>query len=197
MAKKSKPRYAKKAKRKNFMEDFGSQLDTKGNVKNTALETGKDILIGVLGGGLIGAAIGKPSLVVGIVTTGVGHYSGNKLTQLLGIGIMAANGFQKNTTVSGLEGLDGIKERMQAFKESFSEKLYLDKLKKKGISSGATNGFGDLQYFSYPNQDLAALDAIEDQLTDSAMQFQGNLPESDFGEVENEFGGIRMEDQNF
>lgn len=197
MAKKGKPRYAKKAKRKNFMEGFGSQLDTKGNVKNTALETGKDILIGVLGGGLIGAAIGRPSLIVGIVTTGVGHYSGNKLTQLLGVGIMAANGFQKNTTVSGLEGLDGIKERMQAFKESFSEKLYLDKLKKKGIASGTTSGFGELQYFSYPNQDLAALDAIEDQLTDSAMQFQGSLPEQEIGEVENEFGDISMEDQNF
>ena len=104
--KKRKNQYAKRAKRKNFMENFGSGLDTKGDMKNSALETGKDILVGVLGGGLIGAAIGKPSLIVGIVTTGVGHYSGNKLTQLLGIGLMAANGFQKNTTVSGVEDHD-------------------------------------------------------------------------------------------
>lgn len=164
------------------MKGFGSELNTRGNLKNTALETGKEILVGVIGGGLIGAAIGRPSLVVGIVTTGVGHYSGNKLTQLIGLGMMAANGFQKGTAVSGLEGLDGIKERVQAFKESFSEKLYLDKLKKKGISSG-TSGFGDLQYFSYPNNDLAALNAIEDQITDSAMQFQGELPEVDMGEL--------------
>lgn len=190
MAKKRKPRYAKKAKRQNFMQGFGSELDTKGNVKNTMLETGKGILVGVLGGGLIGAAIGKPSLVVGIITTGVGHYSGNKLTQLLGLGIMAANGFQKVTSVSGIEGLDGVKERVKAFKESFSEKLYLDKLKKRGISAGTTGGFGDLQYFSYPNQDLAALDAIEDQLTDSAAQFQGQLPETDFE-------GIDGSDYNF
>src|SRR6476469_1341158 len=134
MAKTRRKQYAKKAKRQNFMQGFASELDTQGNVKNTMLETGKDILVGVLGGGLIGAAIGRPSLVVGIVTTGVGHYSGNKLTQLLGIGIMAANGFQKNTTVSGLEGLDGIKERMQAFKESLSDKFYLDKIKKKTSS---------------------------------------------------------------
>lgn len=186
MAKSRKKQYAKKAKRKNFMESFGSGLDTKGNVKNTALETGKDILVGVLGGGLIGAAIGKPSLIVGIVTTGVGHYSGNKLTQLLGIGLMAANGFQKNTTVSGLEGMDGVKERVQAFKESLSDKFYLDKIKKK-TSSGTTSGFGELQYFSYPNNDLAALDAIEDQLTDSAMQFQGSeLPELEMGELDME-----------
>jgi hypothetical protein len=187
MAKSRKKQYAKKAKRNGFMQGFSSQLDTKGNVKNTALETGKDILVGVLGGGLIGAAIGKPSLIVGIVTTGVGHYSGNKLTQLLGLGIMAANGFQKNATVSGLEGLDGVKERIQAYKESFSEKLYLDKIKKKTSSSGTTSGFGDLQYFSYPNGDLAALDAIEDQLTDSAMQFQGGeMPELEIGELDME-----------
>lgn len=190
--KKRKNQYAKRAKRKNFMENFGSGLDTKGDMKNSALETGKDILVGVLGGGLIGAAIGKPSLIVGIVTTGVGHYSGNKLTQLLGIGLMAANGFQKNTTVSGVEGLDGVKERVQAFKESLSDKFYLDKIKKK-VASGTTSGFGELQYFSYPNNDLAALDAIEDQLTDSAMQFQGSLPEG--GEIDVQ--GIYSEDYLF
>ncbi len=196
-AKKGKPRYAKNAKRKNVLQGFGSELKTKGSIKNTALETGKGILVGVLGGGLIGAAIGRPSLLIGIVTTGLGHYSGNKLTQLLGLGIMAANGFQKNTTVSGLEGLDGIKERMQAYKETFSEKLYLDKLKKKGLSTGTTSGFGELQYFNYPNGDLAALDAIEDQLSESAMQFQGSLPEPEFGEAETDFGTLDMGDQNF
>ncbi len=194
-AKKRKTQYARKAKRKNILQGFGSQLATKGSLKNTAIETGKGILVGVLGGGLIGAAIGRPSLLVGIVTTGLGHYSGNKLTQLLGLGLMAANGFQKNKTVSGLEGLDGIKERMQAYKESFSEKLYLDKLKNKGLSPGTTSGFGDLQYFNYPNGDLAALDAIEDQLSQSAMDFQGSLPESEF--AENEFSTLNMGDQNF
>lgn len=196
MAKRRKKQYAKTAKRKTFMQGFGSELKTKGDMKNTALETGKDILVCVLGGGLIGAAIGRPSLAVGIVTTGLGHYSGNKMTQLLGLGMMAANGFQSNTNVSGLEGMDGVKERVQAFKSSFSEKLYLDKFKKKS-SAGTTNGFGDLQYFSYPNNYLAALDAIEDQLTDSAMQFQGSLPDSEFGDVELEMGEVNMEDRLF
>jgi hypothetical protein len=183
---KRKARYTKKAKRKDFMQGFASELNTKGNVKNTVLETGKGILVGVLGGGLIGAAIGRPSLLIGIVTTGVGHYSGNKLTQLLGLGMMAANGFQKANAVSGLEGLDGAKERIQAYKESFSEKLYLDKLKKNSLTAGTTNGFGDLQYFSYPNGDLGALDAIEDQLTDSAAQFQGELTQTDFERIDTE-----------
>lgn len=194
MAKKRKTQYSRKAKRKNFLQGFSSDLNARGNFKNTAIETGKGILVGVLGGGLIGAAIGKPSMLVGIVTTGFGHYSGNKPIQLLGLGMMAANSFQKAVAVSGIEGLEGVKERMQAFKESFSEKLYLDKLKKKTISSG-TSGFGDLQYFSYPNNDLAALNAIEEQLTDSAMQFQGGLPDSDFGDTD--MSGIEAEDRLF
>jgi hypothetical protein len=194
MAKRKKARYTRKGKRQTMMQGFGSDLKTEGSIKNTAIETGKGILVGVLGGGLLGAAIGKPSFVVGILTTGVGHYAGNKLTQMLGIGMMAANGFAKtNSTVSGIEGLDGVKERIQAFKESFSEKLYLDKLKKKGITDGTTSGFGELQYFTYPNNDLAALDAIENQLTDSAAQFQGSMPETDF--AGGDFGDVG--EQNF
>ena len=172
---KKKNRYSQKAKKKHFLSGMNEELPTKGNAKNTLLETGKDILIGVLGGGLIGAVIGKPSLAVGIITTGAGHYTDNKLIQLLGIGMMAANGFQKSGAVSGLEGLAGVKERLQAYKESMSEKFYLDKILKK---KGATNGIGELQYFSYPgssvNGELAALDDIENQLAESAMQFQMN-----------------------
>jgi len=169
---------------------MNEDLPTKGNAKNTLLETGKDILIGVLGGGLIGAVIGKPSLAVGIITTGAGHYTDNKLIQLLGIGMMAANGFQKSGAVSGLEGLAGVKERLQAYKESMSEKFYLDKILKK---KGATNGIGELQYFSYPgssvNGELAALDDIENQLAESAMQFQMN------GNEDLQVGIIEMEDR--
>jgi hypothetical protein len=187
---KKKNRYSQKAKKKHFLSGMNQELPTKGNAKNTLLETGKDILIGVLGGGLLGAVIGKPSLAVGIITTGAGHYTDNKLIQLLGIGMMAANGFQKTGAVSGLEGLEGIKERLQAYKESLSEKFYLDKILKK---KGATNGIGELQYFSYPgssvNGDLAALDDIENQLAESAMQFQMN------GNEDLQVGIIELEDR--
>jgi hypothetical protein len=178
MAKK-KNRYQKQANKKHFLSGMNEGLPTKGNAKNTLLETGKDILIGVLGGGLIGAAIGRPSLLIGIVTTGAGHYTGNKLVQLLGVGMMASNGFQKSSSVSGLEGLDGVKERLKAYKETFSEKLYLDKILKKAAAAATANGFGELQYFTYPdtsmNGSLAALNDIEEQIAESARQFQGQL----------------------
>jgi hypothetical protein len=188
MAKKNS--YEKKAAKKGFLAGLNEGLPTKGNVKNTVMETGLSLLVGVLGGGFIGAAIGRPSLLAGIATTGVGHYTDSKLLQLFGVGMMAANGFQKGNAVNGLEGLDGIKERLQAYRETFSEKLYLDKLMKK--KAAAINGFGELQYFSYPdtslNGGLAALDEIEEQIAESARQFQGRLAggdyELDMGELE-------------
>lgn len=187
---KRRNRYQKKAKKKNFLGGMNGSLPTKGDAKNTMLETGKDVLIGVIGGGLIGAAIGKPSLLVGIVTTGAGHFSGNKLVQVLGLGMMAANGFQKTNSVSGLEGLDGIKDRMKAFKESLTERLYVDKIIKK--KAGATNGFGELQYFTYPDTmgELAALNDIEQQIADSAIQFNGQLRGDDDLAGEYEIGDL-------
>lgn len=174
MAKK-KNQYKSNARKKNFLKGMNEELPTKGNVKNTVLETGKDLLVAVLGGGLIGSAIGRPSLAIGLVTTGTGHYTQNRLLTLLGIGMMAANGFQKGKAVNGLEGLDGVKERLMAYKENFSEKLYLDKIIKKKSAAAATNGIGELQYFNYNNDlsgGLNALESIENQLIESGMQFQ-------------------------
>lgn len=172
---KAKNSYKKNARKKNFLKGMNEELPTKGNVKNTVLETGKDLLVAVLGGGLIGSAIGRPSLAIGLVTTGTGHYTQNRLLTLLGIGMMAANGFQKSKAVNGLEGLDGVKERLMAYKENFSEKLYLDKIIKQKSAASATNGIGELQYFNYNNDlsgGLNALESIENQLIESGMQFQ-------------------------
>ncbi|MBS1773420.1 MAG: hypothetical protein JST82_11230 [Bacteroidetes bacterium] len=169
-------RYVAEAKKASILGQMQA-LPTKGNVKYTLLETGKDLLIGVVGGGLAGAAIGKPSLLIGLGITGAGHYFDNRLATILGIGMMAANGFQQKS-VSGLEGLEGIKERIQSYKDSFSEKLYIDKLVKKAAPA-ATNGIGELQYFNYQqevsgNDDLsggmAALDSIERQIEESGMR---------------------------
>lgn len=160
---KNKNRYKKQAKKKGFLSGMNGSLDTKGNIKNSSLETGKDLLIGVIGGGLIGAAVGKPSMLVGIATTLGGHYSGNKLVQILGLGIMAGGTFKSASTVSGLEGMDGVKERLQAFKQVLSDKFYLDKIKKKVAATKSTNGIGELQYFTYPEGELAALNDIERQ----------------------------------
>ena len=165
----------------------------------TAVETGKDLIVGVIGGGLAGAAIGKSSLLAGILVTGAGHYIKNRYVQLIGIGMMASNGFQQGGSgvANGLDGIDGIKDRLMAYKDSFSQKFYLDRfLKKKAIApTAATAGIGEVQYFTYPeamNGDLAALNDIENQLAESALEFQGyragDLPDmsGDFPQVTRE-----------
>ena len=170
--------YKQNARKKNFLKGMNEELPTKGNVKNTVLETGKDLLVAVLGGGLIGSAIGRPSLAIGLVTTGTGHYTQNRLLTLLGIGMMAANGFQKSKAVNGLEGLDGVKERLMAYKENFSEKLYLDKIiKPKKQEEESTNGMGNVQYFKYPQSenkelDMGSLDNIEQEITRLGEQYE-------------------------
>jgi hypothetical protein len=111
--------------------------------------------------------------------------------------MMAAGGFQKSTTVSGLEGLDGVKERLQAFKQSMSDRFYLDKIMKKKVAA-ATNGIGELQYFTYPDTmgELAALNDIERQIEESAIQFNGQLRGEDelLGD-EYEIGEVDLEER--
>jgi len=178
--------------------------ETKGDIKNSLVETVKDVVLGVVAGGVAGSAIGRASLLIGAAVTATGYYYKNRIAQSLGFGMMAANGFQNSAAVSGTEkeGLEGAKERILSFKESFSQKLYLDKLKKK--KTEATNGMGEVQYFVYPNQeqkaiegkedldgkvDMTDLERIEKQVAESASNFQtaGITPDvNEFGEVNEE-----------
>ncbi len=190
MAKK-KNRYAQQAKKKNFMQHMSGQLDTKGDIKNSLLETGKELLITVIIGGVAGSAIGRPSLLIGAGITGAGHYTGNRMLSLLGVGMMAANGFQSKSGTNGLEGLDGMKERIMVFKENFQEKLYIDKILKK--KSEATNGMGEIQYFTYPSNDMSGLDAIEQQIASSGNDYYAQIG-SGIGKVlDEEFAGMNDE----
>lgn len=192
-----KNKFAQKAKQAGFI-DFHQRLQTKDNIKNSALETGKDLLIGVIGGGVAGAAIGKPSLLVGIGLTGAGHFTDNHLLKLFGIGLMAANGFQRSKSVNGLEGLDkqAILNRIQAYKDNFSEKLFIDKLTgKRSANAESANGIGELQFFNYPNDvngaydELAALEDLEQQIARSGIDQMQVSGMGEFGEF-GEFGEI-------
>lgn len=192
-----KNKFAQKAKQAGFI-DFHQRLQTKDNIKNSALETGKDLLIGVIGGGVAGAAIGKPSLLVGIGLTGAGHFTDNHLLKLFGIGLMAANGFQRSKSVNGLEGLDkqAILNRIQAYKDNFSEKLFIDKLTgRRSANTESANGIGELQFFNYPNDvngaydELAALEDLEQQIAQSGIDQMQVSGMGEFGEF-GEFGEI-------
>lgn len=163
-----------------------TKLETKGSAKNSAIETVKDLVVGVVGGGLAGAAVGKPSLLVGIGATFIGHYADSPLATSFGLGMMASGGYQiGNAAVNGtaLSGIEGAKERMKAFGENIKERFYLDKIIKPKSAEEGASGLGKVQYFKYPMQkdlkdqplDMSALDSIEQQIAESGKQYEQKL----------------------
>ena len=204
-----KNRFEKAAEKSSLLGSITADLETKGDVKNSSIETVKDLIVGVLGGGVVGAALGKASLAVGAVVTGIGHYTKSRLASVFGLGMMASGGFSKPATpVSGLgeqDMLEGVKERVMAFKDGISEKLFLDKILKgkKELApkkEESTAGVGEVQYFSYPNNkelegdpakelDMSALDHLEQQIASSGQNFAKRQRMEGLNEaVENEFG---------
>jgi hypothetical protein len=183
MNKRRKNRFQRKAEKKKMLSNITQPLDTKGNIKNSAIETGKDLVVGVIIGGLAGATIGKPSLIIGFLTSGIGHYLDNRLITTAGLGMMASNSFAPKSIqgIEGLEGIESVKERVQAFKETLSQKMYLDKVKALKIGKQkSVSGMGEVQYFSYPenllegaNDELALLNQIEHQIANSSIPVQG------------------------
>jgi hypothetical protein len=204
MSKKKKNNYEKQAQKKSFLGEITAPLETKGDMKNTAIETGKDVLVGVIGGGVAGAAIGRASLAIGALITGIGHYTKNRLASIFGIGMMASGGLPQPQGVSGTEDkdmLEGVKERVLLFRDSFKQKLFLDKLKDLKKDKQITAApVGEVQYFNYPEttgelgegsvqSHIDTLNQLERQIAASgeqAMQMKGILSEENFsGEIGN------------
>lgn len=170
-----------KYKRKRALNGTSTAKTTGAKVKDSVIQTGKDLLIGVIGGGIAGAVIGKPSLLIGAGVTGYGHYANKPTLTTFGIGMMAASGF--NAGVNSTQGIDGfsaedVKARIMNFKDSFTSKLFLDKIIKKKTGE-STNGVGAVQYFEYPNEnkelDFSALDRLQNQIVQSGIDYKKNM----------------------
>ncbi|MEM6770598.1 MAG: hypothetical protein AAF597_08455 [Bacteroidota bacterium] len=173
-------------------EKFLNEIKTKGDVaKNSAIGTLRDVGVGVVGGGLLGSLVGRHSFLVGLATSFGGYYFANRTVSSLGMGMMAANGFQiakRNQEVAGTQGLEGFdfkqelenaKQRVVNFRDNFAEKLYMDSFLKKDEVDGLGHLPGDLGEVDYylhgeieDDQDaLDELDRIEAQLLESAKDF--------------------------
>ena len=175
---KSKNSYQKAAQKKALSGTGDASTGEK--MKDAATELGKDIVVGVIGGGVAGAALGRLSFLVGAAVSGVGHFAKSRLASALGLGMMASGTYQ---TVSGMngkpaEGLEGVKERLLALKDDMKKRVFLDKvLKAKApkTEENGTNGLGQVQYFVYPNSeesmgklDMSALDKFHEQIQNHA-----------------------------
>jgi hypothetical protein len=68
-------------------------VNPKGDMKKAALKTFAEVGISVIGGGVAGAVIGKPSFLIGLVLAGVGYYKGVSWLAPLGLGMMSKLGY--------------------------------------------------------------------------------------------------------
>jgi len=190
MSKTKKKKHAKANKSKVLA--LVHKLETKGSAKNSAIESIKDLVVGVVGGGLAGAAFGKPSLLFGLGTSLIGHYMGSSTATSFGLGMMASGGYQITSGTNGVNGLGALeaaKERMKAFGHNLKARFYIDKMIKPKKKDEGTDGVGNVQYFKYPSEgkelDLGALDNIEDQITREAEKQMSGSDEDISGTMEN------------
>lgn len=170
-----------KYKRKRALHGTDTAKTTGVKVKESVIQTGKDLLIGVIGGGIAGAVIGKSSLLIGAGITGYGHYANKPTLSTFGIGMMAASGFNAGTNpTNGVDGFskEDVKTRLMNFKDSFTSKLFLDKIIKKKTEE-STNGVGAVQYYEYPNEnkelDFSALDRLQTQVIQSGIDYKKSM----------------------
>jgi len=113
---------------------------------STAKDVGSDLLIGVLGGGLLAATLGRPAFLVGLGISGYAHHTNNNSLKALGLGMMASG------TMSALNGkiidpklpaADQMMERVKAFGMELKRKLFIDKLipeKKLPVATNPVDG---------------------------------------------------------
>lgn len=180
---KNKNSYQKAALKKTLSGT--SDASTGEKVKDAATELGKDLVVGVIGGGIAGAVLGRLSFVVGAAVTGVGHYAKSRIASALGLGMMASGTYQAMSGMNGkpASGLNGIKERLLALKDDMKKRIFLDKVlkakeKKEEKTEEGTNGLGKVQYFVYPNSEesigaveMNELDKIQQQIQESGMKY--------------------------
>lgn len=137
----------KKPERKYSDEYFEGKQTGVSPLKQTGEGLLRDITIGVIGGGLASAILGRYSFVLGLGVAGYGHYSQNKMLSALGLGMMASGTFH---ALTGRDQDDKksvgekVTERVDAFKSEVKRKLWLDYFeRKKGTIKKQTQNKND------------------------------------------------------
>ena len=191
-------KYEKQARKRSFLNGASDKtLPMKQRVGKTAGSTAI-LLVSGLGGGFIGAATGRWSLLIGGLMAGTGQFTGTPALTAFGLGMATSNIVSGGTTINGPEGekkgLEKMKDRMKNYGQSLKEKLFLDKLtsKKKDTTSTetttTTNGVGEVKYFNYPANadelDLSELERYERELQKSADKYKQENPSNVSGIVD-------------
>lgn len=152
--------------------------------KKQAIGSAIDIGGALIGGGIGAALKGKTAFWVGLGTILAGHLIGEKgkIVHSIGVGATAYGiatidplGIGTGQPVSGATGMQGVKERLMAFKDNLLHATFLDKLVKKKEATGAGGSIGnidmsDLDLFEQYGQQQAYLQALlEEQQNDQRI----------------------------
>jgi hypothetical protein len=155
----------------------------KGSFQNTALKSGETVLY-ALGGALLGAAVGKFSVVPGLVLIGVGTHKNMPGLTTAGATMALTAGYKrKDSAVNGLDGdednygadgvgginvqniANGAKARVANWLSNFSEKIALPGVSTPAASSTSTPANNAAASGGQPTAGLESiydLPAIED-----------------------------------
>jgi hypothetical protein len=153
-------------------------MEKKVLVKNSLIETGKNLGSGLVGM-VAGSAVGRHSLWIGAATIfGGAWYQYDWLTSA-GVGMVASNGFvQRNEeNVSGMDGFQdevaNAKNRALSSLKALGKKVYLDKLSPSLSEKLGLNGLEDSEilmlngdFGDIGNFDTSEVDDIIRQLED-------------------------------
>lgn len=184
-------------RKQKIQEILSKPQKTDKNVKNSIIETVKQIVVGVLGGGAAGAAIGKPAFGIGAILSGVGHFTGQALLSMFGFGMMASNSYSKQEESEDQPVMEKAKARVKSFGETFKQKLYLDKLpigSKKESNSDNQQSSDDTNSSSDPKQVSNSLSGADpniviDNLENDLIQAAESYAQTDISdslELEND-----------
>ena len=120
----------------------------KQNVKDSLLETGKNLGSGLVGM-LAGSATGRHSLWLGALTIFGGAWYEHDWLTAAGVGMVASNGFGGGQPDDSVDGIDGFQDEVENAKnraisslKALGKKVYLDKL---SPSLGQRLGLGAME----------------------------------------------------
>lgn len=191
--------YEKDAKRKETsmwlqnIEDSASdrKLPMGKRLKKGAGQAALKLITG-LAGGFTGAAIGRWSVLGGILATGTGEVIGSPELTSFGVGMMASNLMPATETVNGPEeekksAVAKAKDRVKSYGKGILQKFWLDKVikkkedssteKKTETTSTEQKPMGEVTYYTHPQSeadqmDLSELEKYEEKIKESASDFE-------------------------
>ncbi len=153
-------------------------MKTKATVKDSLIETGKNLGSGLVGM-LAGSAVGRHSLWIGAATIFGGAWYEHDWLTSAGVGMVASNGFAQRSeeNVSGLDGfqneIGNAKNRALSSLKALGKKVYLDKLSPSLSEKLGLDGMEDSEVLmvngymgDIGNFDTSEVDEIIRQLED-------------------------------